>query len=277
MMAQLIDRRQMKAETNEILKTAQVSPKAMTALYLGLGVLFALVDDLTSKGAAVVDRNLIGIFVFVMISLLNTVLGAGYTMYCMAVRRGERVEFLSLFDGFSFAGKIIALTFIQGLLVSLWTMLFIVPGIIAFYRYRFALYNLYENPNIGILEALDMSKQQTMGYKTQLFFLDMSYIGWIVLAMLPALALDIYITSQNVNSLMSGSPLDATFGGFLWLVLLVCNLWDAAVAVFYLPNYQCTDVGYFEIAKKTSGVGAKSEASLPAHSWSDDTDDSEEL
>ena len=97
-----------------------------------------------------------------------------------------------------------------------------------------------------------------------------------VAMMLPALALDIYLTSQNVNALMNGSPLEATFGSFLWLVLLVCNLWDAAVAVFYLPNYQCTDVGYFEIAKATSGVGAKSGDSLPAHSWEDDSDDSEE-
>ena len=45
-------------------------------------------------------------------------------------------------------------------------------GIVAAYRYRFALYNLYENPGIGVMEALDMSKRQTLGYKSQLFTLD---------------------------------------------------------------------------------------------------------
>lgn len=45
--------------------------------------------------------------------------------------------------------------------IALWSMLLIVPGIIAAYRYRFALYNLCENPELGVMEALAMSKAQT--------------------------------------------------------------------------------------------------------------------
>ena len=37
---------------------------------------------------------------------------------------------------------------------------------------------------------------------------------------------------------------------------LVIWLWSLAVQLFYLPNYQCVELGYFEIAKETSGVGA---------------------
>jgi len=33
------------------------------------------------------------------------------------------------------------------------------------------------------------------------------------------------------------------------------GLWQLAVAIFYLPTYQCVELGYFEIAKSTSGVG----------------------
>ena len=62
-----------------------------------------------------------------------------------------------------------------------------IPGIIAAYRYRFALYNLCENPEISIMEALDMSKRQTLGYKGQLFMLDLSYLGWALLAGVPSL------------------------------------------------------------------------------------------
>ena len=47
-------------------------------------------------------------------------------------------------------------------------MLFVVPGIIAYYRYSFALYNLYDNPGLNIMEALEMSKQQTRGWKLEL-------------------------------------------------------------------------------------------------------------
>ena len=47
--------------------------------------------------------------------------------------------------------------------ISLWTLLLVVPGIVAAYRYRFAMLNLCENPEIGVMEALNMSKAQTAG------------------------------------------------------------------------------------------------------------------
>ena len=187
MMAELIDRKRLKAETRELLSTAQVSPKGMAALYLGLAMALSVLDYLAGGGNAVTERNLVGIFVYVLTTLLTTVLGAGFSLYCMAVRRGERAEYLTLFDGFSFVGKLIALTVVEGVFITLWSMLFVVPGIVAAYRYRFALYNLYENPGIGVMEALDMSKRQTWGYKSQLFALDWSYFGWIMLASLPML------------------------------------------------------------------------------------------
>ena len=98
---------------------------------------------------------------------------------------GRRAEYLTLFDGFSFVGKVILLNIVIYLFTFFWSLLFVIPGIIAAYRYRFALYNLYENPGIGVMEALNMSKQQTLGYKGQLFMLDLSYIGWLLLASLP--------------------------------------------------------------------------------------------
>ena len=44
----------------------------------------------------------------------------------------------------------------------------------------------------------------------------------------------------------------------LWGWTLVIGLWQLAVALFYLPAYQCVELGYFETAKATSGVGAGS-------------------
>lgn len=134
-----------------------------------------------------------------MTGLLSMVLSAGFVLYCMAVRRGQRAEFLTLFDGFSFVGKIVGLNIVIAVFTALWSLLFVIPGIIASYRYRFALYNLYENPGIGIMEALDMSKQQTMGYKEQLFMLDLTYLGWSLLASVPALVLEWSISYQAIQ------------------------------------------------------------------------------
>ena len=35
----------------------------------------------------------------------------------------------------------------------------------------------------------------------------------------------------------------------------MCGLWSTLVSLFYLPVYQCTDIGYYEIAKQTSAGG----------------------
>ena len=253
-MVTYIDRRGLKAEMKSLLADAQVPPKAMLALYMGLLLLLDLVNAFTPAA------GLLSTFVSIFTSLLGTVLGAGFVLYCMAVRRGERAEFLTLFDGFSFVGKLIALSVVMYLFIFLWSLLFVIPGVIAGYRYRFAYYNLYENPGIGVMEALDMSKRQTFGYKQQLFSLDLTYIGWALLASLPSLAYsfssDLQIFSSFGLDVSATAPAQLLGAGYLpaWAWVLVADLWSLAVCLFYFAVYQCVDLGYFEIAKKTSGI-----------------------
>ncbi len=262
MMAELIDRKRLKAETRELLGTARVSPRGMTALYLGLAMALSTLDYLAGGGNAVLERNPVGIFTYVLTALLTAVLGAGFSLYCMAVRRGERAECLTLFDGFSFVGKLIALNVVESLLIILWSMLFVIPGIVAAYRYRFALYNLYENPGIGVMEALDMSKRQTWGYKSQIFALDWSYFGWLMLASLPLLAvlfLLYRLVFQIVTGPMPALPAEELVDQALvlpvWAWSLIASVFSLVVGLFYVPNRECVELGYFEIAKRTSGVG----------------------
>ena len=262
MTAELIDRKGMKAEVREMLSGAQVSPRGITALYGGL----LLVLNMVSAFAG--DTGFLSTFVTILTSLLNVILGAGFAMYCMAIRRGERAEYITLFDGFSFVGKLIGLTIVTALFIWLWSMLFIIPGIIAAYRYRFAPYNLYENPGIGVMEALEMSKRQTMGYKGQLFALGLSYLGWTLLASLPAIVevgmlyYGLFSSAFDyMNGTIAAMPADISTFAVLpaWLWTLIISLWSMAVSLFYLPNYQCVELGYFETAKRTSGVGAGAE------------------
>ena len=262
MTAELIDRKGMKAEVREMLSGAQVSLRAITALYCGL----LLVLNMVSAFAG--DTGFLSTFVTILTSLLNVILGAGFAMYCMAIRRGERAEYITLFDGFSFVGKLIGLTIVTALFIWLWSMLFIIPGIIAAYRYRFAPYNLYENPGIGVMEALEMSKRQTMGYKGQLFALGLSYLGWTLLASLPAIVevgmlyYGLFSSAFDyMNGTIAAMPADISTFAVLpaWLWTLIISLWSMAVSLFYLPNYQCVELGYFETAKRTSGVGAGAE------------------
>ena len=259
MMASLVDRKQLKRDMKDLLADAQVSPRAMAALYLGLSLVLSMVDTLAG------DSGLLSTFLSILTSLLGMVLGAGFVLYCMAIRRGERAEFLTLFDGFSFVGKLIGLNLLMYLFIALWTMLFVVPGIIAAYRYRFALFNLYENPGISVFEALNMSKRQTYGYKSQLLMLDLSYLGWTMLASIPSWIysslLSRELLTETMNSVGFGTIAFMTTGSLstavlpVWGWTLLMGLWQLVVAIFYLPTYQCVELGYFEIAKSTSGVG----------------------
>lgn len=259
MMAAIVDRRRLKEEARELLRTAQVSSRGMTALYLGILVVLSLVNSLTSS---VGSGGILSTFVSILTNLMSAVLAAGFVMYCMAIRQGQRAEYLTLFDGFSFVGKVIGLNILIAVFTFLWSLLFVIPGIIASYRYRFALYNLYENPDIGILEALNMSKRQTLGYKGQVFMLDLSYIGWNLLATLPSTIETgvLYWSALESTGLYDAAVFSVQTSPFtfipLWVWTLVCSLWTLLVSLFYLPNCQCVELGYFDTAKDTSGVRA---------------------
>lgn len=251
MMAEFINRKQVKQEVRELLRSAWVSPKGMVALYMGITLGMELLQSLIGASGAVYT------FIDILTGLIGSVLSVGFILYCMAIRRGERAEYLTLFDGFTFVGKIILLIIVQMFFIFAWSMLFFIPGIIASYRYSFAIYNLCENPGIGVLEAIEMSKRQTMGYKGQLFMLDLSYLGWTLLAILPSM---VYL-GMSVNYLLQALDISAAYihmdavVGPAWLWVILVSVWGLLVSLFYLPNMQCVQLAYFETAKRTSGIG----------------------
>lgn len=234
----ITSRAQRKAQARELLQTAQVSPKVMTALYCGITLLLDLADSF------ITTPEIVGSFVSIFTTLAGWVLAAGLVLYCMGIRRQERMEYVTLFDGFAFTGKIILLNILISLLTGLWAMLFFFPGVIAYYRYSFALYNLYEDPELNILEALRMSCRQTRGMKLELFKLDVSYIGWILLAMLPT----VFFTFSGLIAAGWDPYVYLTTATPLWQSLADLA-WSALVALFYLPNYHCVMLDYFDTAK----------------------------
>jgi len=165
-------------------------------------------------------------------------------------------------------GNIVLTQFLRNLFIFLWSLLFVIPGIIAAYRYSFAFYNLYEDPGIGVMEALDMSKRQTLGYKAQLFALDLSYIGWCLLATLPSLLLIFQINRDLTMLVLYGIPTpEAYFGLPIFALNAISGFWQLLVALFYFPNCVCVRLSYFDVAKRTSGVG-KDAAPAQNNPWS---------
>lgn len=250
---EIVDRKGLKAEAKTLLRGAEVNVRAFTALYLGIVLLLNLADLLANGGAAPTLDNVLGLFVSILTTLIGQVLSVGFILYCMTIRLGQRAEFLTLFDGFSLVGRVLVLFFVEAMFILLWSMLFVIPGIIAAYRYRFAYYNLCENPALGALDALNLSKRQTRGYKSQLLMLDLSYLGWTILSGLPSGIFTGMATYNAYLTLFETGVAGAVAQTPMWL-LLVSALWTVGVSLFYLPTYQCTELSYYETAKRTSGV-----------------------
>lgn len=109
------------------------------------------------------------------------IVSAGFTIFILNTIRNTGAVYGNLLDGFGMAGKIILLNLIEWLLIGLWSLLLIVPGIIAAYRYSQALYILLDNPEKPVLQCISESKELMQGRKGELFVLDLSLIGWGIL------------------------------------------------------------------------------------------------
>lgn len=94
-------------------------------------------------------------------------------------------SFKDAFSGFKVKyGRNIGTLLLAGIKIVLWTILFIIPGIIKTYEYAIIPYILADDPEISSKDAFKKAKQMMKGNKWRLFKLEFSFIGWGVLCVL---------------------------------------------------------------------------------------------
>ncbi len=132
-------------------------------------------------------------------------LALGYMIFVLSIARKQEADVNTLFLGFQNFGNAFILYILMMVLVLLWTLLLIIPGIIASLSYSMAYFILSENPDMKPMDAIDASKKMMYGYKMKLFLLYLRFLGWALLCIL-------------------------TFGiGFLWLAPYM----QVSLALFY--------------------------------------------
>ena len=94
---------------------------------------------------------------------------------------GQKAQVGDLFSRFNDFWAAFKVNFLVGFFTALWSMLFVIPGIVKAYSYSQAMFILAENPNIGALDAINRSKAMMNGHKMDLFILELSFIGWHIL------------------------------------------------------------------------------------------------
>lgn len=90
--------------------------------------------------------------------------------------------------------NIVKTMFWKDLMIFLWSLLLIIPGIIKGYAYSMVPYILADNPDIGRKRALELSQQMTQGEKFNIWVLQLSFIGWYLLGFLACCVGVIFVT-----------------------------------------------------------------------------------
>ncbi len=106
----------------------------------------------------------------------------GVSSFFLKVCR-DAARFSQLFDGFDRFGESLGAYFLMLLFLVLWTLLFLIPGMIKSYSYAMTFFIIADDPAVGSLEAITRSRQLMAGNKLRLFCLYLRFFGWGILCL----------------------------------------------------------------------------------------------
>ena len=199
----IIDRTAAKLQAKQLIRESQPSMLTAALLYT---LLTALIGWLSLRLTGV-DTN-----------TMNEML----SLFVMNSVRRSQPAIGNLLDGFGMFPRVLFLIILQIVLIFLWSLLLVIPGIIAAYRYSFAVYVMIDHPEMSAMDCLRESKRLTTGYKRQLFLLDLSFIFWFILTMIPVVGYiaQVYVTPymesakvlyyEQIRALQDGKPANET-------------------------------------------------------------------
>jgi len=123
---------------------------------------------------------------------------------------------------------------LQAVLIAGGFMLFIVPGVVLALTYSFALYHLCEDPDVGVLDALRRSRQETFGYKTQLFLLLAGFLPLLILVSLPVSVCEYYLAALLPKTLSGELAHTLAYG-----ILVGC------ASLYLAPYIALSQIGFY--------------------------------
>ena len=142
-------------------------------------------------GVIVAVMNSVATDITIVVGGIGAIVVTGAISYGQArattnlARGQEKVNILDVFAGFTEGfGRTFLLGLMTSLYIFLWSLLFLIPGIVKSYSYAMAPFIMQDDPSKNWKQCLDESREMMNGHKAQLFWLEFSFIGWILLGML---------------------------------------------------------------------------------------------
>lgn len=193
----MLTRAEMKQRAKDSMSSASTHPVLVSLVYLVITIaisgIVSFITQMFTMGAslgsaalesdaAAIGAMLAAVPVSIVLSLVSfvitSVLATGMTAYYLKTIRHQQAGIESLFSYFKELVKIFCLYFMVQLFISLWSLLFIIPGIIATYRYTMAVYIYIDDPSKGVMQCITESKLMMVGHKWEFFVLQISFILW---------------------------------------------------------------------------------------------------
>jgi len=167
--------------------------------------------------------------------LVTPVLRLGCNHYFVRRLKEEELGFTGLFSRMRFFGKALLLHLWMTVIILAWSLLFIIPGIVAAIRYSMAPYYLAEDPHLTVWEAMKKSKNAMRTAKMGYFVLLLSFIGWslmpfmaqsllgsnVILALVVGQFIELFVNTymngaKGAFFLAVSEPVPATIVGSPW-------------------------------------------------------------
>ena len=124
---------------------------------------------------------------------VTSFLALGSVSFYMKLSRNEEVTYKELFSKTGLWALYIGVSVMTAIFVGLWSLLLVIPGIVATYKYAMVDYIMVDNPNIGVFEAIRKSKEMMYGHKLDYFILQFSFLGWAILSVFTFGLLMLYV------------------------------------------------------------------------------------
>lgn len=137
-------------------------------------------------------------YIALSIFVYNPLLVGCYRYFILCGRKPAKMGELGFVFSHSYI-NVVKIMFFRGLYTFLWSLLFLIPGIVKSYEYRMIPYLLAENPEMDMEEAFSLTKQMMTGDKANAWVLDLSFIGWHLLALFTIGILNIFYVNPYQN------------------------------------------------------------------------------
>lgn len=171
-----MNRLEIKLKAKEILKDKFKDFWKGYGIVLAISLAVSLILELLLNDGIIKDAlNLVCSF------FLST-LTVGFYSYILKMIRNEKYSKDDIFKYVGNVFPIISISLLISIFTFLWSILFIIPGIIAALSYSMAYYIYAENQDKMPMDYINESKQMMKGYKMDLFIFILSFIGWMLLS-----------------------------------------------------------------------------------------------